>query len=149
MISGSIKTHEEPKKITTTYSSNDDDWHTYGGYSIQRSPPKFSEWSEILEDAVNCAKQIGFIVGARVKRLNGIGTLGTIIHIHDTFSKAWNFSTGELEPFRVQWDTANRTPGGTFDYGIQDLELVESAPVINIITKESTHENLSNLHQPC
>lgn len=149
MISGSIKTHKEPEKAVSSWVADEYDWHTYGGYRQHKSPPKFSDWPKILEDAVVCARQLGFTIGARVKRLNGIGTLGTIIHIHESLSLAWNYSTGELEPLKVQWDIGSGTPGGAFDYGIQDLELIESAPVIDIFTKESVHENLSNLHQPC
>jgi len=153
MITGSIKKYEEPAKYNTYQGMLDGDegWqYMYQGMSNRYQAPPHAKQAEILQEAVDTARLLGFHVGARVKRRNGIDNLGTIIHIHQFFSQAFNYSTGELEPFKVQWDTKQGTTGGAFDYGIQDLDVVEPEKVvIDLTKKDEFHEGLPHLYQSC
>ncbi len=149
MITGRINPHEEPAKYQT-YQGNDDDWNGMGyqtGWQHRPQTPLYAEQPGILKEAVDIAAKLGFTLGARVKRKNGIDNLGTITHIHQWFSQAWNYTNGELEPFKVTWDNRSGQSGGAFDYGIQDLELVEAAKEVVIVNekKDDFHEGILHL----
>ena len=153
MITGSIKTHTEPYRYKPSAATNDD-WQDYQGWNqigFRQPTPSFSDQPRLLEEAVSTAAMMGFVLGARVKRRNGIDNQGTITHIHNTFGLAWNYSTGELEPFKVLWDCKPGTKEFSFDYGIPDLEFVAPPTPFSPVThyKGIQNENLSDLHQSC
>lgn len=153
MITGKIKKYDEPVKYNSyrggAFGGDYEDWngmHVGMGGSCRTSAPSYSDQPRILEEAVDVARMLGFTLGARVKRRNGIDNLGTIIHIHQYFQQAWNYTTGELEPFKVQWDTKSATTGGAYDYGIQDIELVEPVKVVETTEKKDDfHEGILHL----
>lgn len=151
MIVGSIKTYEEPVKYKPhQYHGDFSEWENYAGFGMRQKTPSYSEQPAIIQEAVEIAASLGFVLGARVKRRNGIENLGTITHIHEFFNQAWNFSTGELEPIKVTWDNKAGNTSGTFDYSIADLELVSSPkPMLALVKKDEFHEGLPYLQQSC
>jgi len=152
VISGKIKTYEEPRKYQSYnfYDNDSHEWGDFGGIGFRQKTPTYSEQPKLIQEAIEIAATLGFIVGARVKRRNGIENLGTITHIHESFTQAWNYSTGELEPIKVTWDNKAGATGGAYDYSIADLELVipSKLPAL-FLKKDEFHEGLPNLHQSC
>ena len=127
MISGSIRTYEEPVKyVAPAYS-----FGYMGGDDSYCQAPPYHKQHGVLESALAIGKQLGFIVGAKVKRRSGSQTVGEITNVHTIFSQAWNYTVGELEPYKVKWDNGN-----VFDYGMADL----------ILEQKETYENVSNLY---
>lgn len=153
MISGTIRLHEEPvRSYQSNYRRGQDAYNDMYGSMYQTRTPLYKDQAPILEEAIKVAASMGFILGARVKRKSGNGNAGTITHIHPTFTMAWNYSTGELEPFKVTWDGNHGNNNGTFDYGIQDLVLEDEKQQPLIFQalqqqlKEEHNETLLNLY---
>lgn len=152
MISGTIRLHEEP---VNSYQSNfrrgQDTYNDMYGSIYRTNTPLYKDQAPIIEEALKIGQELGFVLGARVKRKSGNGNVGTITHVHSSFSQAWNYSSGELEPFKVTWDGVNGTMNGTFDYGMQDLVLEDEKqqPLIFLALqqqlKEEQDETLLNL----
>lgn len=153
MITGKIRLYDEPIRSyqsTTNYRRSQGYDEMYGGmYQVQT--PLFKDQGPILEEAIKTGASMGFILGARVKRRTGTGSTGTIVYVHQSFTQAWNYSTGELEPFKVTWDGVHGGQNGTFDYSIADLELVADSNTPAIFKalqqqlKEEHDETLLNL----
>lgn len=149
MISGKITTHPEPTKFKGyNYSYNEEDTYPceeYTTYGIDHWKIK----DEALTTYLNDATMKGFIQGARVVRSSGTPGAGTITHIHRTHTMAWNHVNKELEPFKVTWDKTSIHTGGTFDYCVEDLKLLEPAPITNYPVKRTHNETVPNLCQSC
>jgi hypothetical protein len=154
MITGKIRLYEEPVKYKS-YQGNWSNMHGFGGmyddegYWSGNSKLTAEEQETAILLAINSATILGYIQGARVKRRAGFGTLGTIIHIHRSYTMAYNHSSGQIEPFKVAWDAGPHSAGGTYDYCIDDLILLEEAknlPVLLIPEKKETpNENVLHL----
>ena len=106
---------------------------------------------EILLKKINKGTLAGLILGARVRRKNGIETLGTITHIHRTYAMAWNYTSKQIEPFKVTWDRINNYGGGSFDYRPEDLVVVpveKHLPILLDQTKGKNNETILHLCEP-
>lgn len=151
MITGKILTYPEPEKVKT-FKGNSRSWswmYDYDGYDWQE-PYNSEAWKakdNALMLCVNAGTLKGLVVGARVKRASGSPGLGTIVHIHRTHTMAYNDSKQELEPFKVTWDKMSPQGGGTWDYTLDDIEVVDTnLPVLfQKLTKEQVDETLSHL----
>lgn len=128
MITGSIKTHKEPEKYRAP-AHNKSAWgwmyeQEYEDYSMTGWKLK----DEALLKELNAGTLKGLIMGARVQRTSGTPGVGTITHIHRTFTMAFNKSTKEIEPFKVVWDKTTPMGGGSFDYCADDIKTAEELP---------------------
>jgi hypothetical protein len=158
MITGKIQLYEEPVRYTpptTTYHN----YRNYGGFGGMYQDDSNDTWntnSKLSADeqekavllAASAGTMLGFTQGARVKRAAGFGKHGTIIHIHRSYTMAYNHSSGLIEPFKVQWDAEQYSSGGTYDYSMDDLVLVEEAkqlPVLLQGNKEQQNESIPDL----
>lgn len=131
MISGSIKTHKEPEKYRAPTRNNSWEWmyeNDYDNYGAAFSPAAWKAKDEALLRELNAGTLKGLVVGARVQRVSGTPGLGTITHIHRTFTMAFNSSTKEIEPFKVVWDKTTPHGGGSFDYCADDIKTAEELP---------------------
>lgn len=145
MISGKIITYKVAPTTTYYKSSNEMNYWDQSESYFNHMPP-FHEQHNVLNSMLNTAYKAGFKIGARVRRKypTNSKTEGTIIHIHESFGMAWNYTTGILEPLKVQWDSEDNL-AKCFDYDPEELILIED----NHIMETTQHENLSNLHQSC
>lgn len=143
MITGKIITYKTEPQVYKYQYQGESDWYEHGHFN---SMPPFHRQGDILKEMLDEAYRDGFVIGARVRRKTPINSLseGTITHIHEAFGMAWNYTTGVLEPIKVQWDTKDNK-ASCFDYSPEELILIkdESTPVI------TNHETVSNLHQSC
>lgn len=109
---------------------------------------------KVLDDAlftvINRGTLKGLTVGARVRRAghNAVQGAGTITQIHRTHSMAYNYSQKSLEPFKVVWDKTNGSPGGSFDYSPEQLELLPESAHLPLVIDQPKEEpkNEDNLH---
>ena len=132
MITGSIKTHKEPEKYQTPPSKADNwDWmyeNQYKNYQSDYSTAAWKRKDDLLLKEINTGTLKGLIIGARVQRSSGTPGVGTLTHIHRTYTMAYNESTQEIEPFKVVWDKTTPMGGGSFDYCSDDLKTAEETP---------------------
>jgi len=153
MITGSIKTHPEPEKYKAPPNKNEH-WHWMYEYDDNFLPYSTEGWkikNECLLKELNAGTLKGLILGARVSRSSGTPGVGTITHIHHTFTMAFNESTKEIEPFKVVWDKTTPHNGGTFDYCADDIKVTEELPPGKKLPalfeqKRDPHTNETNLH---
>lgn len=148
MISGSIKIHKEPERVAKSYNNiyqymYDDDYTQDYGNAF--GPSDWKEREKLLQSTIKEGKDRGLIRGATVKRTAEFGDTGTIVHIHETWTMAWNYSSQTVEPFKVTWENngvSHQT--GTFDYHPSALILVTESQHEVI-----EHETIPDLHQSC
>ena len=143
MITGKITTY---KTEPTTYKyEHQSSW--YGEETYFNSMPPYYKQADILNECIKDAYQNGFVIGAQVRRKLPISSQnkGTITHIHEVFGMAWNYTTGVLEPIRVQWDDKENL-AKCFDYNPEELILIKNESNQGIIPNV---ENVSYLHQSC
>lgn len=154
MITGRITPHEEPKKYkassTPTWNrwQDDDDYQMYGGYGGWKPPvtqvPKLTQLA--LTTIIASAAADGFMVGSRVTRINGNGSVGTIIEVINDPNLVVDDINNEITPFRVEWDFSPVHVCGTFNYCIEDLRLVSSPSQLPILVQQN--ETVQNLPDP-
>jgi len=149
VITGSIKTHDEPVKYKKTTPHWVSEWDQYDldRHSYHVEPINWKVLDDALFTTINRGTLKGLIHGARVRRSGLYSTkgLGTITHIHRTHTLAYNYSKKTLEPFKVTWDNIpGTTVGGTFDYSPEGIETVEEnkhLPILLVQTKDNNNEN--------
>ena len=154
MITGSIKTHKEPQKYRnhSSTSSSDSGWNWM--YEQKYEDYSMTGWKlkdEALLKELNAGTLKGLVMGARVQRTSGTPGLGTITHIHRTFTMAFNESTKEIEPFKVVWDKTTPMGGGSFDYCADDIKVADELPPGKRLPalfelKKDQYTNETNLH---
>lgn len=152
MITGSIKTHKEPEKYRApAHNKSAWDWMYGNDYYDDYSSTAWKAKEEALLKEINAGTLRGLITGARVQRTSGTPGVGTIIHIHRTFTMAYNESTKEIEPFKVVWDKTTPMGGGSFDYCADDIKTAEELPPGKKLPalfeqKKDQYTNETNLH---
>ena len=128
MIKGRIEIHEEPYKNRVAYPN-------YGSFQS-------FETQATLDALLNRAKSAGYVVGAKVKKIVGVERIGTIIRIHDKYVQAYNYQTGDLEPFRVRFENVPQYQLGEIDFAYDEIMLITD----NVPTQgASIYESISNL----
>ena len=148
MITGSIKTHDEPEKTPKSTFKQPGGWGWM--YESEWDQNDYAQQWRANDDALlkelNKGTLAGLVIGARVKRAGGNPGTGTVTHIHRTHTMAYNATNGEIEPFKVTWDKTGNYTGGSFDYCADDLVVLDKENLPTII-KEIKNETVSHLCQ--
>ena len=129
MIKGRIEIHEEP------YAYQQPSYSNYGSFQN-------FETQSTLDMLLKRATSSGYIVGAKVKKIVGVERFGTIVRIHDKYMQAFNYQTGELEPFRVKFDHTPQYQLGEIDFSYDEIMLI---PDFTPNSGVAAYENVSNL----
>lgn len=120
MITGRMVVHAEPVKTTHT-KWDPDDWQ-YMGYPHYTTSKSMAELWRELEEAEKKAKGMGFVVGARVKRVGIPECIGIITCFAKTCAEGID-TEDKPNPIGISWDSANPSRYNLF-YAQEELILL-------------------------